>query len=49
MCRFDDWLNGRVVFENIEDIDNLTIPLLKEARADYQKASSDRRGHYEEC
>jgi len=38
---FDDWLNGRVVFENIEDIDNLTIPLLKKARADYQKASSE--------
>jgi len=38
---FDDWLNGRVVFENIDDIDNLTIPLLKKARADYQKASSE--------
>jgi len=38
---FDDWLNGRVVFENIEDIDNLTIPLLRKARADYQKASSE--------
>lgn len=38
---FDDWLNGRTVFENIEDIDNLTIPLLKKARADYQKASSE--------
>ncbi|NLV95615.1 MAG: hypothetical protein GX031_13865, partial [Candidatus Riflebacteria bacterium] len=38
---FDDWLNGRVVFENINDIDNLTIPLLKTARADYQKASSE--------
>lgn len=38
---FDDWLNGRVVFENINDIDNLTTPLLKKARADYQKASSE--------
>ena len=38
---FDDWLNGRVVFENIEDIDNLVLPLLKKARADYQKASSE--------
>ena len=38
---FDDWLNGRVVFENIEDIDNLTIPLIKKARSDYQKASSE--------
>lgn len=38
---FDDWLSGRVVFENINDIDNLTIPLLKKARADYQKASSE--------
>ena len=38
---FDDWLNGRVVFENINDIDNLTIPLIKKARADYQKASSE--------
>lgn len=38
---FDDWLNGRVVFENIEDIDNLVLPLIKKARADYQKASSE--------
>lgn len=38
---FDDWLSGRVVFENINEIDNLTIPLLKKARADYQKASSE--------
>ena len=38
---FDDWLNGRVVFENIEDIDNLVLPLLKQARADYRKASSE--------
>lgn len=38
---FDDWLNGRVVFENIDDIDNLIIPLLKKAKDDFQKASSE--------